>query len=66
VRFLDLGFKSLKLAKSVLSKKDFLINKHIKYFGIDIGYLVFDFTDSDGNYYQFKNNGAGFKSLRNS
>jgi hypothetical protein len=56
----------LKLAKSVLSKKDFLINKHIKYFGIDIGYLVFDFTDSDGNYYQFKNNGAGFKSLQNS
>jgi hypothetical protein len=35
----------------------------IKYFGIDIGHLVFDITDSDGNYHQFKNNSSGFKSL---
>jgi transposase len=27
----------------------------IKYFGIDSSYLVFDVTDSDGNYYQLKN-----------
>ncbi len=44
-------------------KKHFLINKDIKYFGIDISHLVFDVTDSDGNYYQFKNNGAGFKKF---
>ena len=25
--------------------------------------LVFDVTDSDGNYYQFKNNGSGFKKF---
>jgi len=36
------------------------MNKDIKYFGIDISHLVFDVTDSDGNYHQFKNNGAGF------
>jgi transposase len=35
----------------------------IKYFGIDISYLVFDVTDSDGNYYQFKNNASGFKKF---
>ncbi|TYB72215.1 IS110 family RNA-guided transposase [Bizionia myxarmorum] len=35
--------------------------KDIKYFGIDISHLVFDVTDSDGNYYQFKNNASGFK-----
>ena len=37
--------------------------KDIKYFGIDISYLVFDVTDSDGNYYQFKNNASGFKKF---
>ena len=36
------------------------MNKDIKYFGIDISHLVFDVTDSDGNYYQFKNNATGF------
>ena len=39
------------------------MNKDIKYFGIDISHLVFDVTDSDGNYYQFKNNPIGFKKL---
>ena len=39
------------------------MNKDIKYFGIDISHLVFDVTDSDGNYYQFKNNPSGFKKL---
>jgi transposase len=39
------------------------MNKDIKYFGIDISHLVFDVTDSDGNYYQFKNNGSGFKKF---
>ncbi len=39
------------------------MNKDIKYFGLDISYLVFDVTDSDGNYYQFKNNGSGFKKF---
>jgi transposase len=39
------------------------MNKDIKYFGIDISHLVFDVTDSDGNYYQFKNNEFGFKKL---
>ena len=36
------------------------MNKDIKYFGIDISHLVFDVTDSEGNYYQFKNNPTGF------
>jgi transposase len=40
------------------------MNKDIKYFGIDISHLVFDVTDSDGNYYQFKNNSSGFKKFR--
>ena len=40
------------------------MNKDIKYFGIDISHLVFDVTDSDGNYYQFKNNPLGFKKFR--
>ncbi|MDO7138149.1 hypothetical protein [Algibacter lectus] len=40
------------------------MNKDIKYFGIDISYLVFDVTDSDGNYYQFKNKVSGFKTFR--
>jgi len=31
------------------------MNKNIKYFGLDISHLVFDVTDSQGNYYQFKN-----------
>jgi transposase len=39
------------------------MNKGIKYFGIDISYLVFDVTDSDGNYHQFKNNVTGFKKF---
>jgi len=39
------------------------MNKDIKYFGIDISALVFDVTDSDGNYYQFKNNESGFKKF---
>lgn len=39
------------------------MNKDIKYFGIDISHLVFDVTDSDGNYYQFKNSLIGFKKL---
>jgi len=39
------------------------MNKDIKYFGIDISHLVFDVTDSDGNYYQFKNNVSGFKKF---
>jgi transposase len=39
------------------------MNKDIKYFGIDISYLVFDVTDSDGNYHQFKNNASGFKKF---
>ena len=39
------------------------MNKDIKYFGLDISYLVFDVTDSNGNYYQFKNNEFGFKKF---
>ncbi len=39
------------------------MNKDIKYFGIDISHLVFDVTDSDGNYHQFKNNSSGFKKF---
>ena len=39
------------------------MNKDIKYFGIDISKLVFDVTDSDGNYHQFKNNESGFKKF---
>ncbi|QTD36449.1 IS110 family transposase [Polaribacter batillariae] len=39
------------------------MNKDIKYFGIDISHLFFDVTDSDGNYYQFKNNLTGFKKF---
>ena len=39
------------------------MNKDIKYFGIDISYLVFDVTDSDGHYYQFKNTLPGFKKF---
>ena len=39
------------------------MNKDIKYFGIDISCLVFDVTDSEGNYYQFKNNEFGFKKF---
>ncbi len=37
------------------------MNKDINYFGIDISHLVFDVTDSDGNYHQFKNNVTGFR-----
>jgi len=39
------------------------MNKDIKYFGIDISHLVFDVTDSDGNYHQFKNKLSGFKKF---
>jgi transposase len=39
------------------------MNKGMKYFGIDISHLVFDVTDSDGHYYQFKNNASGFKKF---
>ncbi len=39
------------------------MNKDIKYFGIDISHLVFDVTETDGKYYQFKNNGSGFKKF---
>ena len=39
------------------------MTKDIKYFGIDISHLVFDVTDSDGNYYQFKNKISGFKKF---
>lgn len=39
------------------------MNKDIKYFGIDISHLVFDVTDSNGNYNQFKNNPSGFKKF---
>ncbi len=39
------------------------MNKGIKYFGLDISHLVFDVTDSDGNYHQFKNNVTGFKKF---
>jgi transposase len=39
------------------------MNKDIKYFGIDISHLVFDVTDSKGNYTQFKNNASGFKKF---
>ena len=39
------------------------MNIDIKYFGIDISHLVFDVTDSDGNYYQFKNSLIGFKKF---
>jgi transposase len=39
------------------------MNKDIKYFGIDISHLVFDVTDSDGNYYPFKNSLIGFKKF---
>jgi transposase len=39
------------------------MNKGIKYFGIDSSHLVFDVTDSNGNYYQFKNNAFGFKKF---
>ena len=39
------------------------MNKDIKYFGIDISHLVFDVTDSDGVYHQFKNNTSGFKKF---
>ena len=39
------------------------MNKDITYFGIDISHLVFDVTDSQGNYYQFKNSITGFKKF---
>jgi len=39
------------------------MNKDIKYFGNDNSHLVFDVTDSAGNYYQFKNNVRGFKKF---
>ena len=39
------------------------MNKDKIYYGIDISKLVFDVTDSAGNYYQFSNNGIGFKKF---
>jgi hypothetical protein len=42
------------------------MTKDIKYFGIDISHLVFDITDSDGNYHQFKATLLASKTLRNS
>ena len=39
------------------------MNKDKKYFGIDISHLVFDVTDSDGKYHQFKNNVTGFRKF---
>ena len=39
------------------------MNKDIKYFGIDITHLVFDVTDSEENYYQFKNSISGFRKF---
>lgn len=39
------------------------MNKDIKYFGIDVSKLVFDVTDSEGHYYQFKNSLSGFKKF---
>jgi transposase len=39
------------------------MNKDVKYFGIDISHLIFDATDSNGNYYQFKNSLIGFKKF---
>ena len=38
------------------------MNKAIKFLVL-ISHLVFDYTDSDGNYYQFKNTGSGFKKI---
>ncbi len=37
------------------------MTKDIKYFGININHL--DFTDSEVNYYQFKNTVSGFKKF---
>ena len=39
------------------------MNKDSIYFGIDISKSVFDVTDSNGNYYQFKNSISGFKKF---
>ena len=39
------------------------MNKDSIYFGIDISHLVFDVTDSNGNYHQFKNNASGFRKF---
>lgn len=39
------------------------MHKDIKYFGIDISKSVFDVTDSDGNYWQFKNSLSGFNKF---
>jgi transposase len=39
------------------------MNKYSIYFGIDISHLVFDVTDSEGNYHQFKNNVTGFRKF---
>jgi transposase len=39
------------------------MNKDINYFGIGISHLVFDVTDSNGNYDPFKNNVSGFKTF---
>ena len=39
------------------------INKGVKYYEIDISHLVFDDTNWEGNYCQFKNNLSGFKKF---
>jgi len=39
------------------------MNKDIKFYGIDISYLVFDVTDHAGDHYQFKNTLTGFKKF---
>jgi transposase len=37
------------------------MNKNKQIYGVDISKNVFDVVDSQGNYYQFKNDGNGFK-----
>jgi transposase len=47
-----------------LSKNILPMYEYTKCFGIDSSKLVFDVTDSDGVYHQFKNKDAGFKKLK--
>lgn len=37
------------------------MNKNKQIYGVDISKNVFDVVDSQGNHYQFKNDGNGFK-----
>ena len=39
------------------------MNRDTKYFGFEISHLIFDVTDSEGVYHQFKNNASGFKKF---